>query len=164
MSYLNSSAMALIIIISWNFFNKVEIETTTGLIRTCVCTFTRHCRALVTTYTFNLSAMLWNRNRGSLPPYGLLATCTMACVLKSGGYNLDFVDKVPDRFNCQICTKQFRDPHLVVCCGKHFCTSCLTEWSRKEAIEKAIFTAVQMGKSLPTSLIKVSKVKSMSLK
>ena len=23
------------------------------------------------------------------------------------------------------------DPHLVVCCGKHFCASCLTEWFKK---------------------------------
>ena len=45
-----------------------------------------------------------------------------------GGHDFDFVDKVPDRFNCQICTKVLCDPHLAVCCGQHFCESCLNKW------------------------------------
>ena len=57
----------------------------------------------------------------------------MATQSTSGGYNYDFFDKIPDRFNCLICAKPFRDPHLVVCCGKHYCVSCLTEWSRKQS-------------------------------
>ncbi len=42
---------------------------------------------------------------------------------QSGGYDYDFVNEVPDRLTCQICAKPFRDPHLVVCCGKHYCGS-----------------------------------------
>ena len=49
---------------------------------------------------------------------------------QSGGYEYDFVDEVPDRLNCLICAKPFRDPHLVVCCGKHYCSSCLIDWFR----------------------------------
>ena len=57
----------------------------------------------------------------------------MATRSTSGGYNYDFFDNVPDRFNCPICAKPFRDPHLVVCCGKHYCASCLTEWFMKRS-------------------------------
>ena len=39
----------------------------------------------------------------------------------SGGYNYVFIDEVPKRLICQICRKPFRDPRLVVCCGKHYC-------------------------------------------
>ena len=49
----------------------------------------------------------------------------------NGGYDLhdvDFVGEVADRFICQICTKLLREPHLVVCCGQHFCESCLDQW------------------------------------
>ena len=46
-----------------------------------------------------------------------------------GGYDQTlFVCKVADRFICQICTKVLREPHLAVCCGQHFCESCLNEW------------------------------------
>ena len=44
------------------------------------------------------------------------------------GHDYEFVGKVPDRFICQICTKVLRDPHLAVCCGQHFCDSCLNKW------------------------------------
>ena len=45
-----------------------------------------------------------------------------------GGHDYDFVDKVTDRFFCQICTKVLCEPHLAVCCGQHFCESCLNKW------------------------------------
>ena len=45
-----------------------------------------------------------------------------------GGHDNDFVDKVPDRLNCQICTKVLCEPHLTECCGQHFCESCLNKW------------------------------------
>jgi hypothetical protein len=54
---------------------------------------------------------------------------------QSGGYDYDFVNEVPDRLTCQICAKPFRDPHLVVCCGKHYCGSCLTTSFRKMSVE-----------------------------
>ena len=46
--------------------------------------------------------------------------------IETGGYDHDFYDEVPERLTCLICAKPFRDPHLAVCCGKHFCESCLT--------------------------------------
>ena len=46
-----------------------------------------------------------------------------------GGYNHEFVGEVADRYNCQICTKVIREPHLAVCCGQHFCESCLSKES-----------------------------------
>ena len=43
-----------------------------------------------------------------------------------GGYDYEFVRQVPERFMCiNICTKVLREPHLTVCCGQHFCGSCL---------------------------------------
>ena len=48
-----------------------------------------------------------------------------------GGYEQEFVDIVSERFICQICTKVLADPHLTVCCGQHFCESCLKEWFEK---------------------------------
>ena len=52
-----------------------------------------------------------------------------------GGYDCHFVDKVSDRFICQICTKILRDPHLAVCCGQHFCKSCLKKWFIRQGKE-----------------------------
>ena len=45
-----------------------------------------------------------------------------------GGHEHEFVGEVSDRLICQICTKILRDPHLAVCCGQHFCESCLNKW------------------------------------
>lgn len=50
-----------------------------------------------------------------------------------GGYDLELVSSTAgDRYSCQICAKVLRDPHLAVCCGQHFCESCLKEWFRKQ--------------------------------
>ena len=49
-----------------------------------------------------------------------------------GGYDLTFTKPVPDKFNCNICTKVLHDPHLTVCCGQHFCESCLDHWFKKQ--------------------------------
>ena len=46
----------------------------------------------------------------------------------AGGYDLEFVEEVPTRFICQICAKPYRDPHLTVCCGQHYCQPCLQQW------------------------------------
>ena len=45
-----------------------------------------------------------------------------------GGYDHEFVDRVPAKYICSICTKVLRDACLTECCGKHFCNSCLTKW------------------------------------
>ena len=52
-----------------------------------------------------------------------------------GGYNHEFVGEIADRFNCQICTKVIREPHLAVCCGQHFCESCLSKWFTRQGKE-----------------------------
>ena len=45
-----------------------------------------------------------------------------------GGYGHEFVDKVPEKYICSICTKVLRDACLAGCCGQHFCNFCLTKW------------------------------------
>ena len=52
-----------------------------------------------------------------------------------GGYDSEFVCEVPDRFICQICAKVLREPHLAVCCGQHFCESCLNRWFKQHCKE-----------------------------
>ena len=52
-----------------------------------------------------------------------------------GGYNYGFIGKVSDRFICQMCNKVLRDPHLAVCCGQHFCETCLNKWFTRQGKE-----------------------------
>ena len=52
-----------------------------------------------------------------------------------GGYNYGFIGEVPGRVICQMCNKVFRDPHLAVCCGQHFCETCLNKWFTKQGKE-----------------------------
>ena len=52
-----------------------------------------------------------------------------------GGYDCEFVGAVSDRLNCNVCTKVLRDPHLAVCCGQHFCESCLNKWFTRQGKE-----------------------------
>ena len=52
-----------------------------------------------------------------------------------GGHDCDFIEIVSDRLNCNICTKVLRDPHLAVCCGQHYCESCLKKWFKKQGKE-----------------------------
>lgn len=52
-----------------------------------------------------------------------------------GGHDYEFVGQVADRYNCQICTKIIREPHLAVCCGQHFCESCLNKWFARQGKE-----------------------------
>ena len=51
-----------------------------------------------------------------------------------GGYDNEFVGKVPDRYICNICTNTLREPRLVVCCGQHYCHSCLEQWFAEKEI------------------------------
>ncbi len=69
--------------------------------------------------------------RKSVGQWSIMARDSNQC----GGYDYDFVDEVPDRLTCQICAKPFRDPHLVVCCGKHYCESCLTTSFLKTSVK-----------------------------
>lgn len=54
---------------------------------------------------------------------------------KYGGYEGDLVEEPHDRFICTICTKILRDPHLVVCCGKKYCISCLENWFKEKCLK-----------------------------
>ena len=49
-----------------------------------------------------------------------------------GGHNLEFINDVPERFICLICTRVLRDPHQAMCCRQHFCESCLKKWFKKQ--------------------------------
>ena len=51
---------------------------------------------------------------------------------KKGGYDLDFVYRVPGRYMCTICSKPFHKPHVTECCGKHFCETCLQSEGKKK--------------------------------
>ena len=55
--------------------------------------------------------------------------------MAQGGHDSDFVCEVPGRFICQICAKVLREPHLAVCCGQHFCESCLNRWFQQQRKE-----------------------------
>ena len=59
----------------------------------------------------------------------------MASGVKYGGYEHEFICEVANRFICQICTRVFREPQLAVCCGQHFCESCLNKWFKRQAKE-----------------------------
>ena len=48
------------------------------------------------------------------------------------GYDYLFLDTVPERFICSICSLPMRDPHLVVCCGQKYCHSCLQKWLKNK--------------------------------
>ena len=45
-----------------------------------------------------------------------------------GGYEYEFVEAIADKYNCGICMKVLRDAQLTVCCGHHYCETCLEQW------------------------------------
>ncbi len=49
--------------------------------------------------------------------------------------SVQFIDTIPDRFNCNICTSVLTEPELSVCCGQHYCSSCLKQWFVKQRKE-----------------------------
>ena len=50
----------------------------------------------------------------------------MECApLPTGGYEIEFVDSIPDSLSCPICLLPFRDPHLLSCCGAKYCEACI---------------------------------------
>ena len=59
-------------------------------------------------------------------------TKAVASAPEYGGYDHKFAGKVPERLMCNICMKVLREPHLTVCCGQHFCNSCLENWFKKQ--------------------------------
>ena len=45
------------------------------------------------------------------------------------------METVPSRYNCNICLKVLRDAQLTVCCGQHYCDTCLEEWLNSKVQE-----------------------------
>ena len=54
----------------------------------------------------------------------------MAASGKTGGYNCEFIDAVPADFLCESCGLVAREPSLTVCCGRHYCHSCISHLLR----------------------------------
>ena len=48
-------------------------------------------------------------------------------VKRVGGYRCEFIDPVSDDFICKVCNCVAREPNLTVCCGQHYCQSCITK-------------------------------------
>ncbi len=44
-----------------------------------------------------------------------------------GGYDLQFMSEPPDALMCLICTLVAKDPQQMDCCGRVYCTLCLSE-------------------------------------
>ena len=51
---------------------------------------------------------------------------------KDGGYDLNFIEEPPDELLCLICTFPARDPLQNDCCGKVFCTTCITKYREEK--------------------------------
>lgn len=41
------------------------------------------------------------------------------------GYDYNFVDPPPKSLECAICLLVLKDPHVISCCGNHFCKPCI---------------------------------------
>ncbi len=41
------------------------------------------------------------------------------------GPSYEFVGKIPEELICRLCSKVLHDPRQVVCCGAHYCQSCI---------------------------------------
>ena len=44
----------------------------------------------------------------------------------------DFMNKLPERYTCLVCSSVQFQPVLVSCCGQHFCNSCLQRWFQQQ--------------------------------
>ena len=42
-----------------------------------------------------------------------------------GGYDYEFVSTPPKSLECSICLLTLRDPHVISCCGNHYCQVCI---------------------------------------
>ena len=42
-----------------------------------------------------------------------------------GGYDYEFIDPPQNSLECSICLLTLRDPHVISCCGNHFCHKCI---------------------------------------
>ena len=67
------------------------------------------------------------RRRRREPSPGAIARA-MARVCGGYEYEFEFVEAIADKYNCGICMKVLRDARLTVCCGHHYCETCLKQW------------------------------------
>ena len=50
-----------------------------------------------------------------------------------GGYDEDFIEKIPNTLECPICMLALRDPQVIDCsCGSNYCTSCFQQLMNKQ--------------------------------
>ena len=47
-----------------------------------------------------------------------------------GGYDCDFINDPPKSLECTICLLTLREPHVISCCGNHFCRPCVERVQR----------------------------------
>ena len=81
-----------------------------------------------------------------------------------GGYNEEFIDKVPDALVCHICANPLRDPHITKCCGHDFCESCLEQWAVKHPGEQCCPFCRSKGDEFQHFLDKKTKREIIALK
>ena len=48
------------------------------------------------------------------------------CTMATGGYDYEFVNPPPNSLECSICLLTLCDPHVISCCGNHFCYTCIS--------------------------------------
>ena len=67
------------------------------------------------------------RRRGSIAKAALYG--------QHGGFDLDLVgEEETKEFVCGICLKILRGPHQTLCCGQHYCETCLERWLEEQGI------------------------------
>ena len=49
-----------------------------------------------------------------------------------GGYDCLFIEKPPDPLVCPVCLLPCREPHLISCCGKKVCHSCISRVQQED--------------------------------
>lgn len=49
----------------------------------------------------------------------------------TGGFEVEFIQPLPEEYECPICQLAFRDPIQIEDCGHRFCQSCLQELRRR---------------------------------
>ena len=47
-----------------------------------------------------------------------------------GGFDENFVNTLPDEYQCLVCHLALRDPHQITGCGHRFCKLCLQNCMR----------------------------------
>ena len=61
--------------------------------------------------------------------------------MATGGYDLDFSDKIDEDLKCAVCFYVCKEPQQLTCCGKLLCQSCLKGWKQ----HSTKVSSLQMG-------------------